>query len=147
MFTIRCALDDNDRENLIDPLGEVWISDGVSTIRDPSGFLDAWLDSLIGELEELQAGRPVVIDVSEPTELRLLRTGETVRIEYNNVTVFASSVAEFKSALRTAARDFVYQIDQIRTDTNDPAFPLIREYAEEIEGDESGSPQQSYSES
>jgi len=137
MFTIRCVLDDNDRGNLVDPLGEVRISDGVSTILDPSGFLDAWIDSLISKLEELQSGKPVVIDVSEPNYLRLLRIGEAVRIEYKNETVFAASVAEFDAALRNAACDFVDQIDQIRTDADNDPFPLIRRYAQEDEGDES----------
>ena len=107
---IRFNLDDEDKEQLVDPYGDVLITNGSATLIERGTFLYEWLAGLIAGLRDARSGKSATIFVGEPNLLKLVPEGVGVVIEYGNISIFVEKIDDFEHSLRSAAEEFLQKL-------------------------------------
>ncbi|HBB35192.1 MAG TPA: hypothetical protein DDZ80_03500 [Cyanobacteria bacterium UBA8803] len=113
----------------IDPVGDITVTNGQTTIQVEATYLDSWFDALITGIKGVQTGSKVTVEiVEEPDLLRFEPSNGGVKISYKNTAIVVSRIDEFIQALKLAAKDFLLRLDQIKGCECNNLLNLIRDF-------------------
>ena len=123
------TLDESEKIDPIDPIGDILITDDTTTIREESTYLDSWFDALITGLKTIKQGKSIAVEIAEEPELIVFEPWqEGMRISYGDRTLSISQIYDLTTALKLAASDFLNKLDcQSEFDSND-LLQVIRDF-------------------
>jgi hypothetical protein len=136
VLTIKPIIDQEEGIDEIDVLGDLLISDSISTIVLKTTFLDSWLVALIEARAKLPNASQVVVNVPEELEpIRMqLRPDGLVTISYENQMVLADSPDAFDLALKVAAKSLLEVIGSLPRSRMNTLLEPIRLFSENARG-------------
>ena len=126
---IAINLDESEKIDPIDPIGDITIINNTTTITEKSTYLDSWFDALITGLKAVKQGKDITVEiVEEPEPIVFEPWEEGMRISYRDKYISISQISEFTTALKIAANDFLNKLDsQSEFDSND-LLQVIRHF-------------------
>ena len=126
---IAINLDESEKIDPIDPIGDITIINNTTTITEKSTYLDSWFDALITGLKAVKQGKDITVEiVEEPEPIVFEPWEEGMRISYRDKYISISQISEFTTALKIAANDFLNKLDsQVEFDSND-LLQVIRHF-------------------
>jgi hypothetical protein len=130
MLTIKITFEEETGHDAIDPLGDLTISDGISTIAIRTTYLDSWLAALISGYNQSRNENHVNVEVSEEPQqisINVLPSG-LLSISYENQTLTPQPPQELKFALRGAAQYLLEALDTLPTSWRNTFLDPIREF-------------------
>jgi hypothetical protein len=130
MFTLKVNFEKETGLDAIDPLGDLTISDGVSTITVKTTYLDSWLAALVAGYNQAREANHVTVEVpEEPQPLLIDVTPEgLLSISYENQTLIPQAPKELKAALRRAAQTLLSAVDTLPDSQRNTFLDPIREF-------------------
>jgi hypothetical protein len=138
VLTIKPIVDQEDGIDEIDVLGDLLISDTISTIVLKTTFLDSWLGALIEANAKLRDAGELVVNVSEelvPIQMHLKSDGRVV-ISYENRMVLAESPEAVDLALKDAAKSLLETVGNLPRSRMNTVLESIRLFSENEHGPE-----------
>ncbi|MFB2920383.1 hypothetical protein [Aerosakkonema funiforme] len=126
---IAITLDESQKIDPIDPIGDITITNDTTTITEKSTYLDSWFDALITGLKAVKQGKNIAVEiVEEPAPIVFEPWEKGMRISYRDKYISISQISEFTTALKIAANDFLNKLDsQPEFDSND-LLQVIRDF-------------------
>lgn len=107
------TLDQDDGIDLIDPLGDIIITNNQSTLSVESTYLDSWFDVLINGLNSLQNNCKITLEIiEEPKVITFEPVLEGFKISYGKEVLFFDNLNEFYQSLLKSAQEFLSQLKQ-----------------------------------
>jgi hypothetical protein len=136
VLTIKPIIDQEDGIDEIDVLGDLLISDAISTIVLKDTFLDSWLGSLIEANAKLRDVEQVVVNVPEEQEsIRMqLRCDGLVAISFEDQTLLADSLDAVDLALKDAAKSLLDVVGSSPRSRMNTLLEPIRLFSENARG-------------
>ncbi len=126
---IAITIDESEKIDRIDPIGDITITNDTTTITEKSTYLDSWFDALITGLNAVKQGKNITVEiVEEPEPIVFEPWQEGMRISYGERTLLISKIAEFTTALKLAANEFLNKFErQTEVDSNN-LLKVIRDF-------------------
>jgi len=130
MLTVNVAFEKESGLDAIDPLGDLTISDGTSTITIKTTYLDSWLAALVAGCNQTREADHVVVEISEePQPLLIDVTPEgLLSISYENQTLTPQAPKNLKAGLRRAAQSLLGAVDTLPDSQRNTFLDPIREF-------------------
>jgi hypothetical protein len=130
MVALKVSFEKETGLDAIDPLGDLTISDGVSTITIKTTYLDSWLAALVAGYNQTRDANHVTVEVSEePQPLFIDATPEgLLSISYENQTLIPQAPKELKAALKRAAQSLLSAVDPLPDGQRNTFLNPIREF-------------------
>lgn len=130
MMQIAVELDRTEEEiDTIDPIGDITLTDGKTTILEESTYLDSWFEALIAGLKSVQQGKNAKVEIlEEPEPLVFEALQKGMRLSYHNQAIALVNVAEFSSALKLAANDFLEKLSYMNPNNRNDLLDLVRDF-------------------
>ena len=130
MLTVNVAFEKESGLDAIDSLGDLTISDGISTITIKTTYLDSWLAALVAGYNQTREADHVVLEISEePQPLLIDVTPEgLLSISYENQTLAPQAPNNLKAGLRQAAESLLGAVDTLPDSQRNTFLDLIREF-------------------
>lgn len=124
------TLDESEKIDPIDPIGDIAITDNTTTILEKSTYLDSWFDALITGLKTVKQGKNIAVEiVEEPEPIMFEPWLEGMRIYYRKQSISISQISEFTTALKLAANDFLNKLDRHTGVELNNLLEVIRDFA------------------
>lgn len=130
MLAIKLTFEDETGLDVIDPLGDVAISDGVSAFVIRTTYLDSWVAALIFGYDQTRSADSVSVEVSEepkPITIRGTPPG-LFTISYEDQTLQPQSRQDLKVAILNAARDLLTALDKLPNNRRNKFLDPIRQF-------------------
>jgi hypothetical protein len=130
MLTIKIAFEEETGLDAIDPLGDLTISDGASTIAIRTTYLDSWLAALISGYNRSRQTNHINVEVSEERQaisINILPSG-LLSISYENQTLMPQLPQEVKVALKGAAQYLLRALDTLPSSHRNAFLDPIRKF-------------------
>ena len=126
---IAITIDESEKIDRIDPIGDITITNDTTTITEKSTYLDSWFDALITGLNAVKQGKNITVEiVEEPEPIVFEPWQEGMRLSYGDRTLLISKIAEFTTALKLAANEFLNKFErQTEVDSNN-LLKVIRDF-------------------
>ncbi len=130
MLTVNVAFEKESGLDAIDSLGDLTISDGISTITIKTTYLDSWLAALVAGYNQTREADHVVLEISEePQPLLIDVTPEgLLSISYENQTLAPQAPNNLKAGLRHAAESLLGAVDTLPDSQRNTFLDPIREF-------------------
>jgi hypothetical protein len=114
----------------IDPLGDLTISDGISSIAIKTTYLDSWLAALISGYNQSRDANRVAVEISEEPQPLLIEVTPAglLSISYENQTLVPQPPQDLKAALRGAAQYLLKALDSLPDSQRNTFLDPIREF-------------------
>ncbi len=130
MLTVNVAFEKESGLDAIDSLGDLTISDGISTITIKTTYLDSWLAALVAGYNQTREADHVVLEISEePQPLLIDVTPEgLLSISYENQTLAPQAPNNLKAGLRQAAESLLGAVDTLPDSQRNTFLDPIREF-------------------
>ena len=114
----------------MDPLGDISISDGSSTIAERTTCLDWWLAALIEGYTQTRVSSHVSVDIRcerAPLHIEVTSNG-LLLISYENKALSPQPPKDFEVALKKASRSFLEAIGNLPNAARNTSLDPIREF-------------------
>jgi len=131
MLNIKIDFDqESDGRDEIDPLGDLTISDGASTIFAGTVYLDSFLAGLISAYNQSGAAAHVAVEIMEEPHLLLIETTPEgwLSISYENRKIAPQPRQDLKAALLVAARYLLRSLPGLPGSKRNSFINPIREF-------------------
>jgi hypothetical protein len=114
----------------IDPLGDLTISDGISTIAIKATFLDSWLAALISGYNQSRDASRVTVEISEEPQSLLIEVTPAglLSISCENQKLLPQPPQDLKDALRDAAKTLLKALGSLPDSQRNTFLDPIREF-------------------
>lgn len=132
-MNILFALDPADGIDPDDPIGDITLTNGQTTLSIESTYLDSWFETLINGFKSLQINQKITLEIPEEPELIIFEPiVEGFKISYGKKALFFQSLNEFLQPLLLAAQEFLAQLDQnSRQKDSFPNLVNLRQFIEQ----------------
>lgn len=128
---IAITLDESEKIDPIDPIGDITITDDTTTITEKSTYLDSWFDALITGLKAVKQGKNMAVEiVEEPEPIVFEPWEEGMQISYRDKYISISQISEFTTALKIAANDFLNKLDSQAEFNSNDLIQVIRDFVD-----------------
>jgi hypothetical protein len=130
MLNIKVDFDQEDGRDAIDPLGDLTMSDGASTIVASTVYLDSFLAALISAYNQSSTATHVAVEISEESHLLLIDTTPAgwLSISYENHKLAPQPRQDLKAALLVAARYLLSSLASLPDSKRNSFMNPIREF-------------------
>jgi hypothetical protein len=128
---ITVTLDESEKIDPIDPIGDILITDDQTTIGERLTYLDSWFDALITGLKTVEKGESIAVEIAEePEKLVFEPWQEGMRISYRGQSISVAKISEFTTDLKLAANEFLNKLNcESEFDSND-LLQIIRDFVD-----------------
>ena len=126
---IAITLDESEKIDPIDPIGDITIINNTTIITEKSTYLDSWFDALITGLKAVKQGKNIAVElVEEPEPIVFEPWEEGMRISYRDKYISISQISEFATALKIAGNDFINKFDSQAEFGSNDLLQVIRDF-------------------
>jgi hypothetical protein len=130
MIDIKLTLDKEIGPDGMDPLGDIAISDGSSTIVERTTYLDSWLAALIEGYNQTKSTNYVTVEVAEeraPIQIEVM-SNELLIFSYASQALIPQTPEALETALKKAAKSFLEMIGSWPNARRNTFLDPIREF-------------------
>ncbi|WP_190468327.1 MULTISPECIES: hypothetical protein [Oscillatoriales] len=128
---IAINIDESEKIDPIDPIGDITITNDTTTITEKSTYLDSWFDALITGVKAVKQGKNIAVEIVEEPEPILFEPWEEgMRIYYRKQSISISHVSEFTTALKLAANNFLNKLDSQSEFHSNDLLKVIRDFVD-----------------
>jgi hypothetical protein len=130
MLTINVNFEKETVIDAIDPLGDLTISDGISTIVMKTTYLDSWLAALISGYNQSRAANRIAVEISEEPHPLLIEVTPAglLSISYENQRLVPQPRQDLKAALSDAAQYLLRALGSLPDGLRNTFLDPIREF-------------------
>ncbi|MBC6420638.1 MAG: hypothetical protein GDA43_00935 [Hormoscilla sp. SP5CHS1] len=131
MIDIKWTLDEEEGIDPIDPLGDITLTDGRTSLSVESTYLDSWFSALITGIKAVKSGHRATVEVAEEPDILIFEPWESgMLLSYQNSALRVKQIEEFLEIFRHAAHQFLSQVDNQTGCDRNPLLNLIRDFLE-----------------
>jgi hypothetical protein len=130
MIDIKLALEKEAGLDLIDPLGDITISDGSSSIVLNTTYLDSWLAALIAGYKRVRGANHVSVEVAEepiPLHIEVTPNG-MLSISYEDQALIPQPPEALEAALKKASKFLLEALGTLPDGPRNSFLDPIREF-------------------
>lgn len=130
MVTLKVNFEEETGLDAVDPLGDLTISDGVSTITIKTTYLDSWLAALIAGYNQSRVANHVTVEISEEPQPLLIDVSSEglLSISYEDQTLIPQAREDLKAALKRAAESLLNALNPLPDVRRNTFLDPIREF-------------------
>jgi hypothetical protein len=130
MIDIKLTFEEDTGLDGVDPVGDITISDGSSSIVLDMTYLDSWLTALIAGYKRVRGANHVAVEVAEePAALHIDVTPKgLLSISYENQTLIPQSPEALEVALKNASKFLLDALDTLPDSPRNSFLDPIREF-------------------
>ncbi|NET59870.1 MAG: hypothetical protein F6K47_28095 [Symploca sp. SIO2E6] len=126
---IEWTLDEEEGIDPTDPVGNLILSDGKTTIQLESTYLDSWFEAFITGIKEITAGNSTTVEIAEEPDLLMFKYSKSgIIISYQNQDIFVKNTDELLLVLRESAKKFIEKLDKVKIVESNNLLIVIRDF-------------------